>query len=55
MQCSVNIPEDIKELVENDAKNLTRSFSQQVTHILKEYYTVQADPSEVLNKKTASE
>lgn len=50
-QCSMTIPDDLKETVENDAKNLTRSFSQQVVHILKEFYTVQADPSEVLNKK----
>lgn len=47
---TITIPEELESKIDNDAKNLTRSFSQQCVHILKEYYTMQADPAEVLNK-----
>ena len=52
---TITIPEELESKIENDAKNLTRSFSQQCVHILKDFYTIQADPSEVLNKKDDSE
>jgi len=48
---TITISENLESKVENDAKNLTRSFSQQVVHILKEYYTTQPDHEiRVLNK-----
>lgn len=48
---SVSFPEDLKKILDLEAKDQNRSFSQQVVFILKKHYPEQAKPDEVINQK----